>query len=305
MRRVLIIASALVCSQAFASFELALITDSTQKCVHRYDPVTGAYMGNFGKGSLLNVTSIAVDRSTSKAFVLDGYIIRSFNFNTGEYLGSSGSVFSTSAKLAVDPVGGRVYVNNGPYVDAYDESLTFQTTYTEAGASFTAMDIIGGRYLTVQNQAAGRLDYLDLSLASPTFVAGSVTGDSTGITTMAARNDGSGRGIFFRSVAPGYIRLHNQSTAYANNLATSLTTVSGLASGHGGKFYAVGTNASGASVMGRYIADSSLYGGESDVLNISNVTTPAGIATVIAPEPSTMVALGLGALALLKRRKKS
>jgi len=46
---------------ASASFELVMVLDKGTKSIKRYDPETGAYLGEFANNRFFNATSMSVD----------------------------------------------------------------------------------------------------------------------------------------------------------------------------------------------------------------------------------------------------
>lgn len=108
-----------------ASYELMLVGDVTDREIDRYDPVTGTYLGSFGKGFLSSVTDVKVDSSTGRAYVADYSAgrIKTFDYSTGLYLGSFTA--STGAYFVSQ-------LSNGNLV-ASGYGNTVPTQYTTAG----------------------------------------------------------------------------------------------------------------------------------------------------------------------------
>jgi len=77
-----------------ASYELMLVSDPVEGVIHRLDPVSGAYLGSFGKGFITDVRSVAVNPANGLAYVYDALQnkVLSFEYSSGLYRSS----FSTA-----------------------------------------------------------------------------------------------------------------------------------------------------------------------------------------------------------------
>lgn len=292
----------MVCTHAHASFELALVADSSQRAIHRYDPETGAYLGKFGQGSLLSAANgVVADRSTGKAFVIDANssALRMFNFNTGALLGSTSYAAAGAARLVIDTARGRIYGSSGNSIYSWDENLSFISSWSVSGAVFGGVDIVGNR-LVANNMATQVFHTIDLAAGTLTLVA---SGNTLGaVSAMSSRELSSIFGICSIGTT---IHVHDNFTRYSNSQVTSLASITGLASGHAERFYALGTSGGGGVALSRMIGNSILgNGGEVDVLALSNVTTASGLTVLLAPEPTSLAALSLGLVAFMRRRRR-
>lgn len=80
-------------------------------------------------------------------------------------------------------------------------------------------------------------------------------------------------------------------------------TATGMAVGHAGNLYVVGTSVSGGSSISRFNVSSN-YTGSLSTFGSGIMGTTGGMTVVVAPEPTTIAGLALGALVLLRRRKR-
>jgi len=96
-------------------------------------------------------------------------------------------------------------------------------------------------------------------------------------------------------------------TAVGGSNTGAITNGIDVAFGHDSFAWGVGTNAGGGTVLQPYRAAPGvgIYNSFGNGFVASQVTTPASISVVLAPEPGTLIALGLGAVGAMLRRRKS
>lgn len=312
---------ALAGSPAIASYELLLIPETTTGRVHRIDPVTGANFGSFG-GTDLAPVQVAASRSQGTAWV-NGSFLGSFDYSTGARVGVTGSV--SAATLFHDPA------QNHLYTLAFG-TLTRRTTDGAVLTSFTATisgspyawsaSLLPGNRAIVFGSTNGNIAARTFSLSDGATISTSqgslaVTQATLNVGQSFAINRGANTYVFYTvRDADGLWRL-GRTTVNVNG-AIQLHTSSalsgfavgtyglGLAPSHNG-FYIVGPDViAGTRVREFLVTDQ----GSSLALNsyqLSGITYAANsyvnVATVLAPEPASLAALGLGALTLLRRRR--
>jgi len=301
MRRVVTFALAfLAATQAMASFELVMVLDRGAGKIHRFDGVTGAYFGSFGTFSG-SVKSMSLDQATGRVMVFDPLVatVSQWDYSTGMRTRSFSS--ATGATFYGYGYGGTILAGTATTVDILDgNSLQGVGGYAVAGGNPNSVVRWNGQYVTFgggvqRNDANG--NYLGggsgFGAANAGVVANAPQGPAAiwaapnatnGLLSFMSSNLGTGLGITFNSMLTGNIY---------------------LGSAHDG-FYAVGKNPANTAV-GRVAA----YGFGLQSARIvpfhsfgeNVIKDPVAIATVVAPEPGTMLLLGGGLAALAARRR--
>lgn len=285
-----------------ASFEMMLIADNTNGVIHRYDPVNRVYLGSFGQGSLFPVSSMALDQTNGRVFVKQGNFLTAFNYATGEALFSS-----------VGSIGAIAYRENfGDLITATSLGLTRATvTLTGIGGS----NLYTGSVPTLAQVTTNGSDVFVANPSNGTFTR--FTGSSTATTTV---NTGTNAGMTGDTIAgmmtsqSGALtfalsstdrRYFVTSSAAISNVpgeVSTLTTTTAITRGHGEYGYFLGTTATGFGYQ-------KFYENGVNVQNFAQVALPSQIGsinsavTVVAPEPGSMIALGVGVAAVLRKRK--
>lgn len=298
-----------------ASYELVLVPDqgsaSVSARVHRFDGITGAYLGSFGAGRLSTPNGIAVDADRGIAYVVDASVgLTRWNYSTGEYMG----IATTSTAFGYPDVSiasdGNVYGLLGASVYRFDPATNAVTSVSVSGASTLASMAI----LSPTEAIAADYNLNKYFRFNPR--TGAILSTVTG--TILADNSYS-QGAFFRSSSgsPYAVRAaYNSATGdmYVDSFNSTYTTVttlnlsstnvksaSGVAAAHYG-FYATGQLKSNTAVgTVSYFNENRREG---LTFGSGQIIKPYGLACVNAPEPSTWAALGLGALVLMRRRKR-
>jgi hypothetical protein len=309
---------ALVCVGSFASasFELALVLDGGTKKVHRYDAVTGAYLGSFG--SFVSPVSIVVNKSKNEAIVFDAAFTVSnaaayhFNYNTGELKYVAGGIASQVDWASPRNDGtGYYFINSsfGGYFD-YDASWLGGSAAVAGVLNPTRADIDGNNRMLLAHSTN------KVSLINTASKAALVTNTAAiaNVTDIAYTPISAfGGTLAIGSANTGALQLFNVNDAsitvgYSLTAAsTGFATINGVSTTHQG-VVAVGTGAGGGTllknfVVGRGTAFNQSYLGSPSSFALSQVTAPVDIATVVAPEPATYAVMVIGLLGLRKRRR--
>lgn len=313
--------SALCVSSALASFDMMLLPNFSNR-VNRYDPVNGVSLGGFNAS---NGRQVTIDQEQNRAFVHDSATgrIRMYNYNTGESLGISGTIvgvksmdyhagtnrlFSlTSSGIFYSTPGFNssiAYIALGGGV-TWDTSVIAGNVITVFGNSGTG-NIVSESYNCATGASVGTASTLGAILAATTigkpayFSSPNVT---NGYFAFSFINSGGnmtlGRSTVNSVGAAGVISVSNLAGFSSALVMPSAVT------GHSG-FFLVGQSSTTATdtLIRKY--DSIPQFGTEYSQTISGTSFSAGIyqvANVVAPEPGSMIALGLGLAALVRKRR--
>lgn len=308
--RLLTLGLALITVAAHASFDLILVADNTGNFtgpttskIHRYDGDSGVYLGSF-QTDFGNIDDLAVDGAANEAFVASGGRIKVYNIGTGAVkrvftvgttnalrmhngtlYRSVGNVLTTmnkatgaqsTVKAWTNPISDFGISSNGSYI-LYDKATAFIQGFSSAGvagSSFTSPVIAPGNGHIAFDGGAPDFFYL-------------MGNDSGGVTARVHASSINASGTFSVSTT-GF------STTFMN------TYVDHTASHLG--FWVFGENQAGNQALFRM--NTGMGNGGDRVILTPQVTNAGQIAVVLAPEPGTFLAVGVGVAALLRRRKK-
>lgn len=306
-------------TQAFASFDLSLVPQNSTGRVNRHDPINSVGLGSFSAPGATNVT---LDQAGGRVFVSSpaSPSLRSYNYSTGEFLvthpmglvpgqfsynSAQNSIFMVSAS------GGLIQrvnlatgtVNNISGVGG----VTWRSVMT-AGNVATFMGTNGASQIVMQSFDAGTLMSNDFLNTSATALPGTRIGKGH-LTTR-------GTGLYFAFAfinslsGTSFVSGGATDTGFVTSVSTlelagfgNTVTPSAMA-GHNG-FYFLGQDSASATTM-----RVNGYAFNRDLVSASTATgytfadSNFGAANIVAPEPATMVALGAGVVALMRRRRK-
>lgn len=291
---------------SMASFEMALITDSSKGVVHRYDLDTGAYLGSFGNGDLVGTQAIAIDQSRQWAFVGTGTTqggLAIYNYNTGEFIASTDQVAGTSPDLAFNSTYGLLAGQTG----------SVMSRFPNIPNPLGAVSYVGSATITgVGIDSSGNVfGYAPSTGVISRWAPGG--GAVTGSTTLAFGSSGIAvKGTSILQVSTDLtvrnINTINFGTATGFTPVTPFTQGIDVEFGHAGTAWALGITG-GVPKIQRYRQSSGGTGPFYDAFglprSLSQVTTATGLAIVVAPEPLSVASIGLGLGFLLRRRKAS
>lgn len=308
MRGLCLVLSLSLAIPASASFELLLVTDLANNVVHRVDGDSGTYLGTFGRNILSFPTGIAINQATQTAFVTSNSGLSAFNYNTGEHLWTNPDV-TRAVDLALrangDLIGGvsGMAVPLGLYWFPSPATTTTTPWFTGPMAVYRGAAVDSNDFFYAADASNNRVVRWHPS-TSNVFNAVSANGSFSGIGALAAR------GTELLGVSStGALTLVNTLSMTAGSASSaaagSWTSAADVAFGHGGTAWAVG-RAGTTTRFQAYARSNSSFGYRTigGGFAMSQIGEASGLAVVVAPEPGTMTALGLGALALLRRRRK-
>ncbi len=314
MRCLFLLAGLAATGFAVASFDLVLVADNTGDVtgpvttkIHRYDGGSGTYLGNFGLGTGL-IRDMAVNQAANELYTVNDvnrlYVV---DYNTGD-IKREFAITGTSVKFH----NGVLYRSNGSTLSTVNLLTGATTTVINWSQTITDFAFANNGSLVLFNGTTSNLQGYSSGLVagglvttigfsansvriSPDFGAGNnltlmglspstATASTTVFTTYSVNNAGTPTGV-----SSG-----NYFTSFTNNFVD-------LAPAHYG-YWMLGKNGTGANML--YHFGTSL-GAPQNFVATPQVTTAGPIAVVLAPEPGTMIALGAGIAALLRRKRKS
>lgn len=285
-----------------ASFELILAMDrgtGSNGKIHRYDGDSGTYLGSFASGWVGANSVMAMNQSANELAIGSGGFLRIFDYNTGEL---KRTLFTSGTMTTLAYAGG----SNFSYTLASSSGI-FTINSVTGGASTISTAIAGAlvkhlvvngsdiRYTDSSTNKIFRSTNGGTSFSSYNIPAPALTGGlAQGISSGNNFNDN-----YYTSTSfGGFYYDYGSGTGSLSLSGFSGTT--GVGRAHGGSNFILGTAAAGGA---RFIKTDS-YLGAGFQFDAPQIATPGHIAVVVAPEPRSWVALGIGAAALLSRRRR-
>lgn len=308
-----------VSTLANASYELMLIPSIDDR-VYRYDPTNNIMLGSF---SAYTPSWVVAQSSTSRAWVGNGVneVVRPFNYSTGFATDINRTLISTSSAILS---GSRLIASEAGFIRTFDTN-TFLTGSVSIAAGMTNVqritEISGGRYAVIGfNATKDIVGYIANSSLSPlasivTLVSAPSVDSTSQIGGATVLSTGGDRVAFtYRANTDNHqvrtLTFSSTTIIGSSNLLTmvgeyDIDSVPTIAPTHEG-FALVGADPTGLKtrVLTYASVTSSIVGrvGSSD-LNF-RVGESLTVGMVVAPEPGTLAALGLGLAAILRKRRQ-
>lgn len=295
-------------TQARASFDLSLIPGADGR-VYRYDPVNQVQLGSFAAGA--SIQAIAVDPTRHRSLVMRGTSSELYDFSTGERLsaapgvtsGSSAYYSSTQNRYNINYAGASNFFD---FADAVTGAYVYGPLYGTGFAQGRRLDdstaygmsVIGtGMRFSRLNSSLSVVGTFDTTM-SGTLIASPIV--SYGGQLYTAINSSTGTTTVFNVL--GTATTVTPSARFSVTGFDSSKRVFLTPSHYG--LYAFGKDTASANwrVVEYLYTGSAFYAQTTNVLAIGYVD--ASPDTFLAPEPGSLAALGVGFIALLRRRRR-
>lgn len=294
-----------------ASYELVMVGDNdsggvANSVIHRYDAVSGAYLGAFG-ANYDSIEDMAVAPSLGRVFTMGSVRLHEYDYSTGIEHRTVQVVSGTTMNISSD--NSTLFVQSGNIVSAYSTSsltLTSQVTLNSGTSTVQSIQVIGSDIFALEKNTSNAYVFARYSFAGArlggTGGQSNITGKlgyqvglpSIGTVLLSAGITGSALAYSF--TYPG------QSPASASSyFPTGVQNIADVAPLHvGGALLGVNPSNTAQGI----VAITGATGGVSHTFGTAQLKSPAAIVSVIAPEPMTMAAMTIGLAALACRRKK-
>ncbi len=315
MRSVSLLAFVVVGAGSHASFDLVFVADNTNSFtgpvparIHRYDGDTGVYLGAFNAGYAA-IRDMAVNQQANELYATTGSLVMVFDYNTGSFKRQ----FNVTANT-IKFHNGRLYGASGSLIRELNVSTGGLTTFHAAANTITDFVFAKNGSFATYAGSTGVLQGVSSSGALGTSVTGLNATFATSTVSLAV--DGFGTDRFMMMAREVNTTTSTTQTVFRATSVSAAGTLTNLSSGfffssysnnfihveqaHNGNWM-YGKNNSGQNSL--YRLHTAAGSGDTNFLT-PQVSQPGAIAVVLAPEPGTMIALGAGALAVLRRRKK-
>lgn len=279
--------------------------------VERYDPYTGAYLGSFGTGYLMNPSGITIygqNAYVSDQFTYDGAAysrIDEFNFSTGAY---EGSIFNSEPYnlFGLGTYGSNIvasdfgYGGSGGAIWSWTSTGTLNGSYSLPGTPYAediATDSNGHDY--VASAFGGLFIYNAGSNGLPTSLVSQV-GTTTGYVGVATTSALPGTVFAGGATSVGELDEYNSAGGLLSDYQTgSSMYYYSLAFGHNGMLYAL----TSSQTIQRFDGTTSLNYGPIGSFALGDTAHGIRMAVYAAPEPVSTSLLVLGTAGFLIRRR--
>lgn len=302
-------------SWAEASFDMMLLPDTNTNRVVRFDPNNRVALGVFGDfgpfGGVRYVTAGAGGQASLTSDTGTSIV----NYNTSLV---SGLQLSPYDKTSFSPNGGRLFTGVSNFIETYSPSLSFQAQWfgpnvinTVAATSDNLALTFGWNSGSVMVRSFNTSGSFSSAVFAGSLVANGSIGSSqaavNGTTAMAGVSFVDTTGVRYQArvvqnLTTGTFIITSNFLPIGNLFAQNANVM--VMPGHGG-WWLVGDDAANADItrIGYYASDfSSAYSYTTNAVNVPRVGW--GRHNIVAPEPGTIAALGIGLAVLLKRRRR-
>ncbi len=252
----------------------AYVADSSNR-IHRINYFTNEYLGSFASG-VFDIKHMSMG--------IDGSLITTHSTGTRVFNQNSGASIRNLSYVGGDVAVGAVQRSDGTYA---------AVSYAGAGISY---------YRNTFNPSGGLIlsNFTEAGLSNLSYTAVGLYGNDDVIT-------------YGRSLLTGFVNVNSftgtalfpSTLTYSISGADVLATTGGRL--HDGTYMTAAHRiSSGNTVVTGYYAQPGtgrFLGTPTSLFTINGTTSLVGVNVVTAPEPASMIALGVGLVAVMKRRK--
>ena len=328
MKKLALLAVFASASHAFASFDLALVLQNydspngpTQTVITRWDPVNRMELGRFEAPGIIASSKLMLDPSAPGVLTgatISGGVFRlnSYAYSSGNYLGQSILPIVATSLSSADMLSNGTMLLTGA-----NGASPFARLFTSTGATLRSYSL-----------PAGTLGVVDAQIGEDGVVhvlsrqAGTTSDDKFTLTSHAANSASIAQSVVIAdNTTASFTNIVRQGNVLAFGLsqlsARRVVTVNGtsigtptntggwfiptskLVAGHGNMIHGIGYESTETrTYVSSALIDSSLGGNYFYSSNPAYGTVYDAV-IVVAPEPGTMIALGAGLAAILRRRR--
>lgn len=295
---------------------MALVLDRTAGSIKRFDPSSGAYLGSFANGQVgTGSFNLLLDQSSGRVAVgstntASNYAMPYYDYNTGNYLYDRYYSQGASASTKSGSYVASCY-SSPNYVIAYDFNGSYLGWAFQSGSNYIMAAIGASNRIYGVDVANGRLTFWNSMYASSTPANTAIPNAATSLFYTGEMALSGYRLAFCSAGTGGGPRIWltdlntdgSVATIRSIDISARYSSAYHIAFGHNDDVYIGAYNSSGDAKyrIARYSWLTGTYRGE---FGVSNLTDVGGLVFVAAPEPGTWAAMGLGALILLRRRKR-
>jgi hypothetical protein len=312
---------------SFASFELMLLAGNNG--VHRYDPQSNVLLGRFAEydGTIYDVAVDSTRPGEAVTLTGNGGVNR-YDYSTGEFRGgfTVGSFFiNERPRISVMANGNILYTaytvaEGRPITKMYSSTGVLLSTLDDFGPAYQSLDSIqtsDGKIRTLVRASSGtNFNFYVFNYSSAGVYEGFATIESGSLANNTFGTLGIMNGRLWASSGnsaadPGRLAYWPGSiTGTATQIIiSSYTIVSGATNyvgGHNGIGYMMHSFLDLGVRKNRLIRYNPNINAANSTVFVNGLDDQIyGSAIVVAPEPGTMIALGLGLAAVVRRRKNS
>jgi len=313
-RLVLLACTALASTSAFASFDLLFVAENgtsadgtglNTRYIKRFDPVTGAYLGQFGGGLNHFVTMCVVPSRRQVYAVESGLGTFAYSMDTGDLVAQYNTV----------PLSLRLNASRTGFLTTYGGDAAYSTSFDFTGLTTVATPHAGSAISDIIALGTGAYAALESTTNTVRFLNSSGVETTFWTTTSGYTTRLAGSGYNSQNLTVTYTSATNPSYTYGVQVAATGTpniqgvvNTSGVSSAwlagapaHTGSYLMGNSTGSGTPKM---VFRTDGNGNPLYSFGSGQFTNPIAMDTYLAPEPGTWAALGLGAVAVLRRRRK-